>query len=52
MASHIDWAPILEVHYPSFTAEVTAFLDSCQVSASPEIAAQIIFDAIKSDTKV
>ena len=52
MAGQVNWTEILEICYPSFTAEVNAFLESFQVSASPEIAAQIISDSIKADPKV
>ena len=52
MASLVDCTTILEGRYPSYTIEVNTFIESADVSSSPEISAQMVYEAIKSDGKV
>ena len=46
MASPIDWSKLLDAWYPSYKAEVEAFLESLEVSNSNEIIIGKVFDAI------
>ena len=52
MADGVDWAKILDLRYKSFKVEVDAFLNSCDVSSSTEIAQEMIYEAIKCDQHV
>ena len=52
MASAMDWTEILEERYPSYKVEVDAFLDSLEVSSSPEISIEKIYYAIKDDLQI
>ena len=47
MAKQVNFGPLLKKKYYSFTVEVKAFLDSCEVSSSIDIAMDIIYTAIK-----
>ena len=50
--SENDWEPLLKAKYPSYTAEVEAFLDSLDIATSTEISMEKIYDAIREDPKV
>ena len=52
MANEVNFAKLLDKKYASYTVEVEAFLDTCQVSSSTEVAAQMIYDKIKDYCKV
>ena len=52
MVSQVDWQEILDGQYLSYTVEVNVFLDSVEVSSSPEISSEIVYDKIKADPYV
>ena len=52
MASLIDWSELLDQRYPSYKVEVEAFLDSLDVSSSPEISIEKVYYAIKDDEQI
>ena len=52
MAHQLNFEQLLEKKYPSFTVEVNAFLDSCSVSCSSDVAMNIIYQRIRRDDKV
>ena len=41
MASQINFAEILEERFPSYKAEVTAFLDTLHISQSTDVSIEI-----------
>ena len=52
MASQVDWTPILDARYASYTVEVQAFVDTVHISSSVDISIENIYEAIKSHAKV
>ena len=52
MGSPVDWTPLLDARYPSYTAEVNAFLESLSVSNSNEITIAKVFEAIRYDDRI
>ena len=52
MANNINFNELLEKKYPSYTAEVTAFLNSLDIASSTEVSINFIYQAIKNDPKV
>ena len=52
MANQVNFNELLEKKYASFTVEINAFLDSCDVSSSNDIAADIIYQAIRNVPKI
>ena len=52
MATSIDWEAILDQRYPSYKVEVNAFLDSLEVSSSPEISIEKVYYAMKDHPEI
>ena len=52
MAQKIDFAELLDKKYPSYTVEVTAFLNSLDIASSTEVSIRHIYQAICNDDKV
>ena len=52
MAVSVDWSDILDKKIPSFKVEVTAFLDSLDVSNSTDVSMAFIHERIRNDVKV
>ena len=52
MAENINWAALLDARYASYNVEVTAYLDSLDISSSSEVSIEKIYQAIKDDTEV
>ena len=52
MATSIEWEAILDQCYPSYKVEVNVFLDSLEVSSSPEISIEKVYYAIKDHPKI
>ena len=52
MSTNVDFSDLLDKKYPSYTSEVNAFLDSCQISSSVEVSVAYIYPKIRNDTNV
>ena len=52
MASNVDWADLLDKKYNSYKVEVSAYLDSLDVSNSSDISMQFIYERIRNAPKV
>ena len=52
MASGTNWKKLLEGRYPSYKAEVEAFVESLSVSNSNEVSAQKVFEAIQFNDEI
>ena len=52
MATPHDWDALLETRYVSFNVEIEAFIDSLDVANSVDVSIDIIYQAIKNNTKV
>ena len=52
MATPIDWKKLCDARYPSYKVEVTAFLESLEISSSTDISMQKIYYAIRDDSNV
>ena len=52
MAAPTDWKKLCDARYPSYKVEVSAFLDSLEISSSTEISMQKIYYAIRDDNNV
>ena len=52
MASKVDWSDLLDKKYNSYKVEVSAYLDSLDVSNSSDISMQFIYDRIRHAPKV
>ena len=47
-----NWSQILEQRFPSYKAEVTAFLDMVHISKSTDVLIEKIYEIIKDDDDV
>ena len=52
MARQVNFSQFLEKKYPSYTTEVTAFLNSLEIASSCEVSLDYIYQAIKDDKNV
>ena len=52
MASYVNWTEIQDQRYPSYKVEVNAFLESLEVSSSPEISIEKVYHTIKDDPDI
>ena len=52
MAQSNEWEALLKAKYPSYTAEVEAFLESLDIATSSKISMEKIYEAIREDPKV
>ena len=52
MASQVIWVELLDGQYPSYKIEVTAFLDSLDISSSTDVAMDYIYQQIQNDINV
>ena len=48
----MDWKKLCDGRYPSYKVEVTAFLDSLEISSSTDVSMQKIYYAIRDDSNV
>ena len=52
MAAQVNWDELLEKKYPSYTVEVQAFLDTCDISRSTDVSIVNIYKKIQNDSQV
>ena len=52
MVTPVDWKKLCDARYPSYKVEVSAFLDSLEISSSTDISMQKIYYAVKDDPNV
>ena len=52
MAKQGKFEAILHKKFASFNVEINAFLDSCEISNSNDIAMDIIYEAIRNEPKI
>ena len=52
MASNIDWEDVLKDRFPTFKVEELAFIESLKIANSTEVAAERIYEAIKTNDEI
>ena len=52
MAGQPNWGELLEKRFPSYKAEVTAFLDTLHISKSTDVSIEKIYEVIKDNCDI